>query len=173
MRAGGLRAAEIRDVKNLMYIAPLCAALLAGCEHVNSPSSPSGPAAAETSGPTEQPTPAPVYPSTGPEILAFVVARYPERMVGGISLAERMDNMRFLRDRIIEAGLCGGVQLGWNLKRGGPEISNDFLAWRTGTGDVGVDIGFDYDNTSEPLRLQWAEAGYGATFKEYPAPDCR
>ena len=28
-------------------------------------------------------------------------------------------NMEFLRDRIIESGKCGGLDLGWNLKRGG------------------------------------------------------
>ena len=36
--------------------------------------------------------------------------------------------MMFLRDRIIEAGKCGGLELGWNLKRGGPELSIDFMA---------------------------------------------
>jgi hypothetical protein len=159
-------------VKKFLFVVPLCAALVSGCENVKSTSSPTGPTSTETTSPTEQPAPPPVYPSTGPEIVAYVVAHYPERLVGGIPLAERMDNMRFLRDRMIEIGLCGGVQLGWNLKRGGPEISNDFLAWRTGGGDMGVDIGFDYDNTSEPLRLQWLEAGYSATYKEYPAPDC-
>jgi len=35
----------------------------------------------------------------------------------------------------------------------------DFLAWHRGDGDMGVDIGFDYDNTSAPLHLQWSEAG--------------
>lgn len=158
-------------MKKFLYIAPLCAALAGGCEYVKSPTSPSGPTSTESTGPTEQPAPAPTYPSNGPDIIAYVAARYPEKLVGGISLPERMDNMRFLRDRIIETGLCGGLQLGWNLKRGGPEISNDFLAWRRDGGDTGVDIGFDYDNTSEPLRLQWQESG-GATYKEYPAPDC-
>ncbi len=84
-----------------------------------------------------------------------------------------MDNMRFLRDRIIETGLCGGMRLGWNLKRGGPEISNDFLAWHRDDGDMGVDVGFAYDDTSQPLRLQWSEAGFGATYKEYPAQSCQ
>jgi hypothetical protein len=158
-------------VKKLLYLVPLWAVLVSACQYVKSPS-PTGPTSADVS-PVQQPAPAPspVYPSTGPEIIAFVVDKYPEKLVGGISLADRMDNMRFLRDRIIESGLCGGLQLGWNLKRGGPDISNDFLAWRTDHGDVGVDIGFDYDNTSAPLRLQWMESG-GSTYKEYPAPDC-
>ena len=60
---------------------------------------------------------------------------------------------------------AAGSNLGWNLKRGGPERSVDFLAWQRGDGDMGIDIGFDYDNTSTPLRLQWGEAGLGATFQ--------
>jgi len=31
---------------------------------------------------------------------------------------------------MIEAGLCGGMELAWNLKRGGPEKSIDYLAYR-------------------------------------------
>jgi hypothetical protein len=158
-------------VKKVLLVLPLAAALASACSYVKS-ASPTAPTATTSETPTQPTSPATVYPSTGPEIIAYVVERYPEKLVAGISLGERMDNMRFLRDRIIETGLCGGVQFGWNLKRGGPEISTDFLAWRTGGGDMGVDIGFDYDNTSQPLRLQWLEAGYGATYKEYPAPDC-
>lgn len=80
--------------------------------------------------------------------------------------------MSFIRDRIIEAGKCGGLDLGQNLKRGGPDLSIDFLAWRQSGGDMGVDIAFDYDNTSTPLRLQWAEAGFGATYKAFPVGSC-
>lgn len=158
-------------MKRFLYVVPLCAAIGSGCSYVKS--APTAPSSNQSSAPTQEPAPAPtpVYPSTGPGIIAYVAERYPEKLVAGISLAERMDNMRFLRDRIIETGLCGDVQLGWNLKRGGPEISNDFLAWRHEGGDTGVDIGFAYDDTSQPLRLQWLESG-GATYKEYPTPDC-
>jgi hypothetical protein len=160
-------------LKKFLCIVPLCAAIVSGCEYVKS-SSPTGPTSTDATGSTQQPAPAPapIYPSNGPDIISYVVAKYPEKLAGGISLDERIDNMRFIRDRIIETGLCGGLQLGWNLKRGGPEISNDFLVWRTDHGDVGIDIGFAYDDTSQPLRLQWLES-VGATFKEYPAPDCR
>jgi hypothetical protein len=78
--------------------------------------------------------------------------------------------MEFLRDRIIEAGRCGGLNLGWNLKRGGPEISIDFLAWRRSDGDMGIDIGLDYDNIGVPLQLYWGEAGIPHTFWT-PYPD--
>ncbi len=50
---------------------------------------------------------------------------------------------------MIEHGKCKGLNLGLNLKRGGPEISADFLVWRRpGQHDMGVDIGSAYDDTS-------------------------
>lgn len=134
--------------------------------------SPLRPTQVEVNQAATEPSPTRVFPSTGPDIIADVAARFPERLAGGVSPEERADNMRFLRDRIIETGICGGMDLGWNMKRGGPEISNDFLAWHRDDGDMGVDIGFSYDDTSQPLRLQWAEAGLGATYREFPAPSC-
>jgi hypothetical protein len=112
--------------------------------------------------------------NNGPAIIACISAKYPERLAGGVSSSQRVDNMSFLRDRIIEAGKCGGMDLGYNLKRGGPDTSIDFLAWRRGDGDMGVDIGFDYDNTSTPLRLTWSEAGFPGTFyKSYGSVSCK
>jgi hypothetical protein len=64
--------------------------------------------------------------------------------------------MIFVRDRMIEAGLCGGMQLGWNLKRGGPDISLDYITWNTGGRWVGVDIAHDADNQNQPMQLTWA-----------------
>jgi hypothetical protein len=110
--------------------------------------------------------------SDGPAIVACISAKFPAQLAPTHSLGERQANMEFLRDRIIEAGKCGGLNLGWNLKRGGPERSIDFLAERRPGGDMGIDIGFDYDNISNPLRLQWSEAGYGATWEAYPAVGC-
>jgi hypothetical protein len=74
--------------------------------------------------------------------------------------------MIFLRDRIIEAGKCGGLDLGWNLKRGGPELSIDFITNRTGGLD-GIDIGFAYDDTSHPLRLSWQTGGSMPFYANY------
>ena len=128
--------------------------------------------------PSPSPSPGPLpggscASNNGPAIVDCVSRKYPERLVAGISLDQRKQNMAFLRDRIIEAGKCGGMDLGWNLKRGGPELSIDFLAWRRSDGDMGVDIGFDYDNTSTPLKLYWGEAGLGATYQAYPAVSCQ
>jgi hypothetical protein len=76
-----------------------------------------------------------------------------------VSVSQRQANMAFLRDRIIEAGKCGGLDLGWNLKRGGPELSIDFITQRVNGSVDGIDIGYAYDDTSQPLRLAWATGG--------------
>lgn len=132
-------------------------------------------AAAPSPGPSPNPGPRPggsCASNNGPAIVNCIAAKYPEYLVAGVSLGQRQANMSFIRDRIIEAGKCGGLDLGQNLKRGGPELSIDFLAWRQAGGDMGVDIAFDYDNTSQPLRLQWSEAGFGATYKAFPVGSC-
>jgi hypothetical protein len=126
-------------------------------------------------GPTPNPGPRPggsCASNNGPAIVNCIGAKYPEYLVAGVSLSQRQANMSFIRDRIIEAGKCGGLDLGQNLKRGGPDLSIDFLAWRQPGGEMGVDIAFDYDNTSTPLRLQWSEAGFGATYKAFPVASC-
>jgi hypothetical protein len=64
--------------------------------------------------------------------------------------------MEFLRDRVIEVGLCGGMDLGWNLKRGNGPRSIDAIAWRTPGAVEVVDIGIAFDEASQPLALQWA-----------------
>ena len=98
--------------------------------------------------------------NNGPAIINCISAKYPDRLVGGISLSQRQANMSFLRDRIIEAGRCGGLDLGWNLKRGGPDISIDFITQKVNGAVEGVDIGFDYDNTSVPLKLVWGSGTF-------------
>jgi hypothetical protein len=130
------------------------------------------------SAPSPAPSPGPggggsCASNNGPAIVACISAKYPQYLVPGVSLSQRQANMAFLRDRIIEAGKCGGLDLGQNLKRGGPDLSIDFLAWRQPGGDMGVDLGQDYDNTSTTLRLQWSEAGFGATYKAYPNGSCQ
>jgi len=109
--------------------------------------------------------------NNGPAIVKCIEAKYPDRTAAGVSVSQRVANMEFLRDRIIEAGLCGGMDLGRNLKRGGPEISIDFLVWRSPSGDIGIDIGAAYDDTSIPLRLQWSESIF-PFYQAYPKPSC-
>jgi hypothetical protein len=136
---------------------------------------------AEASTPAPGPSPAPP-PSPGGggscasrdrhAILRCIEAKYPDRRRAGVSLDQRKANMAFLRDRIIEAGLCGGLDLGWNLKRGGPELSIDFIVDRRNGQNIGVDIAGDYDNTGKTLSLHWLEDGPGSHYKAFPNPQC-
>ena len=105
-------------------------------------------------------------------IVNCISQKYASYRRAGVSSSQRRANMQFLRDRIIEAGLCGGLQLGWNLKRGGPELSIDFIAERRGNQTYGYDIAIDYDNTSKEMQLYWGEDGPGSHFKSFPNPNC-
>jgi hypothetical protein len=110
--------------------------------------------------------------SKGSDIAACIAGRYPALLAARVSSATREKNMQFLRDRMIEHAKCQGLDVGQNLKRGGPSISNDFIAWKTGGHVEGVDIASGYDDTSITLRLQWHTYGppdYGfPTYKAYP-----
>ena len=115
----------------------------------------------------------PPYPNNGPAVVACVESKYPERLAAGVSLSQRKANMAFLRDRIIETGICGGMELGWNMKRGGPEKSIDFLAWHDGKQWIGVDIGRAYDATHRKLDLVWGIYGPTPHARVYaPRPTC-
>src|SRR5688572_24434859 len=90
--------------------------------------------------PPDSNTPGPIFcaGNTGPAIIACVSAAYPNRRVatstGDFSDERRFANMEFLRDVIIATGKCKGLNLGRNNKRGGPEISRDFIVYRSNTG---------------------------------------
>ena len=101
--------------------------------------------------------------SSGPAIIACVGNAYPAYLVktnaGSGSLERRHHNMEFIRDRIIETGICKGLDLARNFKRGTPVISHDFLVLRSNVGkdgrDRGVDIASGYDDVDKPLKLTW------------------
>jgi len=151
----------------------LAAAVTTACD-LSKSTSPTGPTAIGTGVPAPG-TPAAGYPSTGPEVVAYVAAKYPEKLAAGVSHAERVANMEFLRDRVIETGLCGGMLLAWNLKRGVGPRSIDAIDWRHGEADINdvVDIASDYDNTAVPLRLHWIVVSGPAGWDPYPQPSCR
>ena len=90
-------------------------------------------------------------------------------------MRKRIANVEFLRDRVIETGLCGGMNLAWNLKRGVGPRSIDAIDWRHGVEDINdvVDLAVDYDNTNTPLRLQWIVVEGPAGWDPYPEPPCR
>jgi hypothetical protein len=117
---------------------------------------------------------APPYPNNGPAVINCVERKYPQYLVAGVSVAQRKANMAFLRDRVIEIGICGGMRLGWNMKRGGPEKSIDFIAWHDGHQWIGVDIGRAYDDTRKTLDLVWGIYGPTPDAREYsPRPTCQ
>jgi hypothetical protein len=126
--------------------------------------------------------PVPCGGSSGQSLIACVAAAYPSYLVrtsaGSNSLQRRHHNMEFIRDRIIETGICKGVDLGRNFKRGTPVISHDFIVWRQpGQRDRGIDIASGYDDVNQPLKLTWQVFGpdrsYGFPFyAKYPDVNC-
>lgn len=127
--------------------------------------------------PAPQPQPQPSIPcafNNGAAIVSCIERQFPERLAAGVSHSQRVANMAFLRDRIIEAGICGGLDLAWNLKRGVGPHSIDAIAWRHPNGHVDVvDIGAAYDDTSIPLRLSWQIVAGPPGYDPYPHPGCR
>jgi hypothetical protein len=111
---------------------------------------------------------------SGPAIVACIEATYPSYTAAGVSHSQREANMAFLRDRVIEAGICGGLDVAWNKKRGTGPHSIDAIAWRTPGGDEVVDIGLAYDDTSQTLRLQWGIVAGPPGYDGYsPKPTCK
>jgi hypothetical protein len=112
--------------------------------------------------------------TNGDAIVRCVGAAYPDKMAAGVSLDQRIANMEFIRDRVIEAGICGGLDLAWNKKRGTGPHSTDAFAWRHNGIDDVVDIGSAYDDTSRPLQLQWAIVAGPPGYDPYsPRPTCK
>jgi hypothetical protein len=115
----------------------------------------------------------PPYPNNGPDVVRCVASKYPERLRAGVSLSQRIANMEFLRDRVIETGICGGMDLAWNKKRGTGPHSTDAIAWRTKGRDEVVDIGAAYDDTSRALNLMWHIVAGPPGYDPYPRPSCQ
>ena len=130
--------------------------------------------------PSPVPTAPPTVPEaaivrlTGPEVVARVAAMYPERLAEGVSREERLANMEFLRDRIVEVGKCSGLTLAWNRKMNG-QRSIDAINWDDTDKQAieVVDLAMDYDNTDVPLQLQWAVVHGPAGWDPYPTHECR
>jgi hypothetical protein len=118
-------------------------------------------------------TPKTQYPSNGTDLVAFVAGRFPDRLAAGVSYDDRVANMEFLRDQVIAAGICGGMDLARNLKRGKGPHSIDAIAWRHEDGWVDVvDIASAYDDTRRDLRLHWLVVAGPPGWDPIPAPEC-
>jgi hypothetical protein len=181
----GLR--ESADAWRLNYSGSTCLGPVSGSELLrrNSPAPAPQPTPTPQPEPAPAPAPSPSPDATGPVkcsgntgklIVECVEKAYPSRLAAGVSLQTRTANMQFLRDRIIETAKCKGLDVGLNLKRGGPSISTDFLVWRHDGLTEGVDIGAGYDDTKKPLNLMWYTYGppnYGHPYyKDYGHVNC-
>jgi len=112
------------------------------------------------------------YPTGGPGVVAFVANTWPEYLGATATFEERTVNMHFLRDRIIEIGRCGGLDLALNTKASGI-ISDDAITWKFGPtdGDVEVvDIALDWDNNDNDLSIHWAITEGPAGYTPLPNP---
>lgn len=113
------------------------------------------------------------WPGDPDSVLAYIASVFPEYLVPTSSLGERIENMEFLRDRIIEAGVCGGIDLALNLKRGVGPHSHDAIAWRKPNGFVEVvDIASGFDDYRGGLNLHWIIVEGPSGYDPLPHPGC-
>lgn len=186
----GVGQRESADAVRLNYNGSTCFGPVSGSELLrrNAPAPAPQPEPSPEPTPSPEPAPTPAPPSapttgsvkcagtTGKQIVDCVEKAYPSYLAAGVSLQTRTANMQFLRDRIIETAKCKGLDVGLNLKRGGPSISTDFLVWRHDGKTEGVDIGAGYDDTSKTLDLMWYTYGppnYGFPYyKDYGPAHC-
>lgn len=135
---------------------------------------PLAPVVAPPPGPVT-PVPTGGWPDNGPDVVAYVAATYPERLQPTNTIEERHHNTEFLRDKVIEVGLCGGMELALNLKRGGPEISIDFIAHRNNGTWTGIDFAAASKVYTATMSLYWGDYGpeSGPVPTPYPrTPNC-
>jgi hypothetical protein len=98
------------------------------------------------------------WPRTGEAVVAYIANSFPERLDPTPTDDERIEDMAWLRDRIIEAGICGGLDLALNLKRGVGPHSIDALAYKKPNGTIEViDLAIAYDDHDIWLQLQFVE----------------
>ena len=114
------------------------------------------------------------WPKTPEGVVGYAAARYPTYLTPTSTLHEREVNMAYIRDRMIEAGICGGLDLAWNLKRGVGPRSTDALLWRDAGRDRVIDIAAGFDDYRTALRLHWIEVEGPPGYDRYlPRPTCQ
>src|SRR5690606_34629920 len=114
------------------------------------------------------------WPTTGEGVADYIMANWSEYLDPESTLAQRIEHMEFLRDRFIEAGICGGLDFALNLKRGVGPYSHDAIAWRQpGRPDEVVDIASAFDDIQIPLRLHFIIVHGPSGYDGYPNhPGC-
>ena len=152
----------------------ICAVSACNTLEVESPARPTLLSATASDPTTPAPGPeAKQFPSTGEAVVAYVSQHHPDRLAAHVDHGQRLSNMEFLRDEVIRIGMCGGMDLGRNLKRGVGPHSIDAIAWRRPDGGLDVvDIAAAYDDTGLELRLHWLVVEGPAGFDAIPRGDC-
>ena len=115
-----------------------------------------------------------VWPSTGEAVADYITNAWPEYLEPTATLAQRIEHMEFIRDRFIEAGICGGLDFALNLKRGVGPHSHDAIAWRKPNGFVEVvDIASAFDDKTITMALHFAIVSGPSGYDPYPNhPGC-
>ncbi len=114
------------------------------------------------------------WPSTGEAVADYITNAWPQYLEPTATLAERLEHMEFVRDRFIEAGICGGLDFALNLKRGVGPHSHDAIAWRKPNGFVEVvDIASAFDDKTITMSIHFAIVAGPSGYDPYPNhPGC-
>lgn len=114
------------------------------------------------------------WPSTGEAVAAYIASTWSEYLEPESTLAQRIEHMEFVRDRFIEAGICGGLDFALNLKRGIGPHSHDAIAWRKPNGFVEVvDIASAFDDITIHIGIHFAIVSGPSGYDPYPNhPGC-
>lgn len=113
------------------------------------------------------------WPTDPEAVVEYIMDVFPEYLQPTALTAQRIANMEFLRDRVIEAGICGGLDVAHNLKRGIGPWSTDAIAWRINGKVEVVDIASAFDDKTIPLVLHWVIVEGPPGFDPYPNhPGC-
>src|SRR5688500_1581544 len=98
------------------------------------------------------------WPRTGEEVVEDIANSFPERLDPTPTDGERVEDMAWLRDQTLEAGICGGLDLALNLQRGVCPHSIAALAYKKPNDTIEVtDLPIAYDEHDIWLQLQFGE----------------
>ena len=157
------------DLATIPYTGQTCLGPISGVEYLKRPGL-SNPAPPPVPPPPTQPANVKCATNNPQALVDCIAKTYPERLVAGVTVNQRRENMAWLRDRIIEAGKCGGLDLGWNLAGGGA-IAIDGVAQRLSGTQYAISVAIAFEDVSTPLRLQWV-LGTTPFYLSYPWPVC-
>ena len=120
---------------------------------------------------TEAGIPAGQLPHDGDKVLEYVSNHWASYLAPTNTLEERVHNLEFLRDRVIEVGLCAGLNIGWHSETG--DLAPNKIALRDDEGvKYQVQIVSSYKEIGQVLRLSWSQGEGGNYLPFTPSPAC-